>query len=141
AEFYTLPGQQARLNDLLAQQAAGRAMPWLLSAGDEVVGRLTLNTIVRGPFLSADLGYWIDAGYAGRGLTTAAVREVCRMADQELGLHRVAAGTLLDNAASQSVLRKCGFEPIGVAPRYLEIDGRWQDHRLFQRVLNDRPAR
>ncbi|TDE42599.1 GNAT family N-acetyltransferase [Nonomuraea mesophila] len=140
AEFYTLPGQLHRLKDLLAQQREGRAMPWLLTDGERVVGRMTLNNIVRGPWLNADLGYWIDAGYAGRGLTTHAVMEVCRMADQDLGLHRVAASTLVGNAASQAVLRKAGFELVGTAPHYLEIDGRWQDHRLFQRILNDRPA-
>ncbi|MGW0802675.1 GNAT family N-acetyltransferase [Nonomuraea sp. NPDC002799] len=139
-EYFTLSGQAHRLTNLLAQQADGRAMAWVLADGDEVVGRMTLNDIVRGPFLNANLGYWIDAGYAGRGLTTKAVLEVCRMADQDLGLHRIAAGTLLDNAASQSVLGKCGFELFGTAPRYLEIDGRWQDHRLFQRILNERPA-
>ncbi|WP_188197118.1 GNAT family N-acetyltransferase [Nonomuraea sp. SYSU D8015] len=139
-EFFTLAGQAHRLKDLLEQRAEGRAMPWVLADGDEIVGRMTLNSIIRGPFLSADLGYWIDARYTGRGLATTAVLEVCRMADHDLGLHRVAAGTLVDNVASQSVLLKTGFEPIGLAPRYLEIDGRWQDHRLFQRILNDRRA-
>ncbi|TMR90188.1 GNAT family N-acetyltransferase [Nonomuraea basaltis] len=139
-EFYTLAGQAHRLKDLLEQRAAGRAMPWVLADGDEIVGRMTVNTIVRGPFLSADLGYWTDAEYTGRGLTTRAVMEVCRMADQDLGLHRIAAATLLDNVASQGVLRKAGFETVGMSPRYLEIDGKWQDHRLFQRILNDRPA-
>jgi [ribosomal protein S5]-alanine N-acetyltransferase len=104
------------------------------------VGRMTLNNIVRGPWLNADLGYWMDFGYTGRGLTTRAVLEVSRVADQEVGLHRIAAATLVDNVASQSVLRKTGFERYGTAQRYLEIDGRWQDHHLFQRILNDRPA-
>jgi [ribosomal protein S5]-alanine N-acetyltransferase len=139
-EFYTLAGQEHRLKDVLEQMRAGRALPWVLSDGKEIVGRVTLNSIVRGPFLSADVGYWIDVGHGGRGLTTKAVLEVCRMADQDLGLHRLAASTLLDNVASQHVLLKAGFEPIGVAPRYLEIDGKWQDQRLFQRILNDRPA-
>ncbi|MGP3918749.1 GNAT family N-acetyltransferase [Nonomuraea sp. 10N515B] len=139
-EFFTLRGQARRLEDVLEQQAAGRTVPWVLADGDEIVGRMTLNTIVRGPWLSADLGYWIDARYTGRGLASRAVVEVCRMADQDLGLHRIAAATVLDNAASQRVLLKCGFEPYGLAPRYLEIDGKWQDHRLFQRILNDRPA-
>ncbi|MEV0621658.1 GNAT family N-acetyltransferase [Nonomuraea sp. NPDC050404] len=139
-EFYTLAGQAQRLKGLLEQQARGQAMAWVLADGERVVGRITLNEIVRGPFLNAHVGYWLDAGYTGRGLATEFVREVCRIADQELGLHRLAAGTLLDNTASQAVLRKNGFEPYGTATRYLEIDGRWQDHRLFQRILNDRPA-
>ena len=55
-------------------------------------------------------------------------------------LHRVEAGTLVDNAASQVVLRRCGFEPYGTAAQYLFIAGAWQDHLLFQRVLHDHPA-
>lgn len=139
-EFYTLPGQAERLKSLLDQQARGQAVAWVMADGDQIVGRMTLNNIVRGPWLSADVGYWMDTGYTGRGLATRAVVEVLRMADQELGLHRLAAGTLVDNVASQSVLRKVGFEQYGAAPRYLEIDGRWQDHYLFQRILNDRRA-
>jgi ribosomal-protein-alanine N-acetyltransferase len=138
--FYTLTIQAQMLEAMLAKQAAGQATAWVLADGDLIVGRMTLNDTVRGPFLSTNLGYWIDAGHTGRGLATAAVREVCRMADEELRLHRVAAGTLVHNVASQNVLRKAGFELYGTAPRYLEIDGRWQDHRLFQLILNDRPA-
>ncbi|MFC5835789.1 GNAT family N-acetyltransferase [Nonomuraea insulae] len=139
-EYYTLPGQAERLKSLLDQQARGQAVAWAMADGEQIMGRMTLNNIVRGPWLSADLGYWMDYGYTGRGLATRAVLEVLRMADQELGLHRIAAGTLVDNVASQSVLRKTGFEQYGTPPRYLEIDGRWQDHHLFQRILNDRPA-
>ncbi|WP_431914223.1 GNAT family N-acetyltransferase [Nonomuraea jabiensis] len=139
-EFFTEAGQAKRLKGLLEDQAQGRAMAWVLADGEEIVGRATLSGIVRGPWLSSDLGYWVDGGYVGRGLATGAVREVCRMADEELGLHRIAASTLLDNAASQQVLVKTGFEPYGTAERYLEIDGRWQTCRLFQRILNDRPA-
>lgn len=138
--FFTFAGQAEGLKGQLQAHGRGQVVPWLLCDGERVVGRMTLSNIVRGPWLSADVGYWIDAEYNGRGLATAAVHEVCRQADQEIGLHRVAAGTLLDNAASQSVLRKCGFEPYGTAPDYLEIDGRWQHHLLWQRILNDRPA-
>jgi ribosomal-protein-alanine N-acetyltransferase len=35
------------------------------------------------------------------------------------------------------VLTRTGFERIGVAPAYLNIAGRWQDHVLFQRILHD----
>ena len=55
----------------------------------------------------------------------------------ELGLHRVEAGTLLHNVASQQVLRHNGFLPFGVARDYLHIGGRWQDHVLFQLLATD----
>jgi ribosomal-protein-alanine N-acetyltransferase len=49
-------------------------------------------------------------------------------------MHRLEAGTLVDNVASQRVLEKNGFERIGLARAYLRIAGAWRDHILFQRV-------
>ncbi|MDF0371979.1 MULTISPECIES: GNAT family N-acetyltransferase [Streptomyces] len=138
--FYTVDGQVRRLTGLLADRDAGRVMPWALTDDqDRVVGAVTLASIERGPFRNARLGYWIDVDRAGRGLATAAVTRVCELARDGLGLHRIAAGTVLDNTASQRVLAKCGFELYGTAPRYLHIDGAWQDHRMFQRILHDGP--
>jgi [ribosomal protein S5]-alanine N-acetyltransferase len=57
----------------------------------------------------------------------------------ELGLHRIEAGTLLANIASQRVLERNGFVRFGVAPEYLNIAGRWQDHAIYQ-VLNPNGA-
>ncbi|MCB5910712.1 GNAT family N-acetyltransferase [Streptomyces pinistramenti] len=143
--FYTTEGQRARLEVQRAEQEAERMLSWVLvrdgdEYGDEddIVGGIVLSDIVRGQFRSADLGYWIDVGHVGRGLAGAAVRQVCESADSVLGLHRLQAGTLLDNVVSQRVLAKNGFEPYGVAERYLHIAGAWRDHRLFQRILNDR---
>ncbi|MGP3772465.1 GNAT family N-acetyltransferase [Streptomyces sp. SDT5-1] len=134
-EYYTEREQAARIAE------PGGAM-WLLfdrSSVGRVVGRVALNGIHLGPLCSANLGYWVDAEYRGRGLVPAAVEEVCRAARDELGLHRVEAGTLVDNVASQRVLAKCGFVRYGLAPKYLHINGEWRDHVLFQRLLHDEP--
>ncbi|MEU7135650.1 GNAT family N-acetyltransferase [Streptomyces sp. NPDC046261] len=138
--FFTTEGQAERLRDLAGLRRAGRAMPWVLMTGDgdEVVGVVNLSNIVQGPFRSTNLGYWIAAGHTGKGLATAAVTAVCRDADERLGLHRIEAGTVVSNSASQRVLAKCGFELIGTARNYLHIDGQWRDHLLFHRILNDR---
>jgi ribosomal-protein-alanine N-acetyltransferase len=133
AGYATEEGQRALLGDALRQHGQGRTVPHVvLDEAGEVVGRITLGDIVRGPFQSCHLGYWVAERAGGRGLGTAAVREVLRVAFEETGLHRVQAATLVDNLRSQRVLAKCGFTPIGVAPRYLRIAGRWQDHLLFQ---------
>ncbi|MEV5197479.1 GNAT family protein [Streptomyces sp. NPDC053720] len=138
--FYTEQGQRERLAALLADREAGRVMSWVLAdEEDRAIGAFNLNAIVLGPFRSATFGYWVDVEYAGRGLATAAVRRICELARDELHLHRVEAGTVLDNIASQRVLVKCGFEQFGMAPRYLHINGEWRDHCLFQRILHDGP--
>ena len=138
ARFYTEAAQREALSMAIDEAHQGRSAGWLIHEQERIVGRVNLNTIVRGAAHCAHLGYWIDREHTGRGLATAAVDHACAAA-VDLGLHRIEAGTLLDNAASQAVLRNCGFEHIGRAPTYLFIDGAWRDHELFQRILHDRP--
>ncbi|MGW7139471.1 GNAT family N-acetyltransferase [Streptomyces xanthophaeus] len=139
--FYTERGQSARIEGALAEREAGRLLPYVLAdtATGAPVGAINLGSITLGPLCSGGIGYWVDRAWHGRGLATAAVEEVCRIARDEVGLHRVEAGTLVDNLASQRVLAKAGFEQYGLAPRYLHINGAWRDHRLFQRLLHDGP--
>lgn len=131
--FSTTAGQVRVIEAKLAQ--AGTEIPWVLKQGDRVIGTVTLAGIVRGPFLSANIGYWIDGGSTGRGIGTAAVAAVVMLARDVLGLHRIQAATLVHNAASQRILERLGFDRIGLAPQYLKIAGKWQDHVLFQRIL------
>src|SRR3546814_20090467 len=63
---------------------------------------------------------------------TEAVQGACCFAFDHLRLHRVEAATLPHNIASQGVLRKIGFREEGLARRYLKIDGKLPDHRLFE---------
>lgn len=135
--FYTEEWQSRHAERCVADAAAGRSERFVIAASDgEIRGRMNLNNIVRGAFWSADLGYWVAAAWQGRGLATAAVRSIASHARTDLRLHRLQAATLLHNAGSQRVLAVNGFTRIGVAPRYLEIDGSWQDHVLFQLLLD-----
>jgi len=136
-EYYTEAWQAADIAKRLISSEAGDGYPLGLFAGDDVVGRFNLAGIVRGPFESAGLGYWVDSQYAGRGLASATVQMIVETAREELGLHRIEASTLLHNIGSQRVLVKAGFQQIGVAPQYLQIAGKWQDHNLYQIVLHE----
>ncbi|WP_233275911.1 GNAT family N-acetyltransferase [Isoptericola variabilis] len=137
AAFYEADYQAQRIPVQLLEHLNGRSVPLVLERDGEIVGRVNLSDIVRGAFCNAHLGYWVDARLAGRGIMSAAVEAAVTHARDDLGLHRVQAATLLHNAASQRVLERAGFERIGVAPKYLQIAGRWQDHVLFQRILHD----
>ncbi len=135
ADYFTEQHQRSLVEDQLVRHAEGRLLPHvILDDSGSVVGRITLSDTVRGPFQSSNLGYWVAQDAGGRGLAQSAVQEVARLAFEELGLHRLQAGTLVDNVRSQRVLERTGFVRYGLAPRYLRIDGRWQDHILFQRI-------
>lgn len=135
-EFYTEPWWRAELDRYVTAYRAGTMLPLAVVDGDDVVGRFTLSTIERGVFQNARLGYWVDHRIAGTGVATAAVGAIVVHARDELGLHRIEASTLLHNAGSQRVLERNGFERTGMAPSYLRIAGWWQDHYLFQRLLD-----
>lgn len=136
-EYYTADWQSSDIANRLVAHEAGEAYPLGLFDGDRLVGRFNMAGIVRGPFQSAGLGYWVDSDYQGCGLASAAVQAIVEMARDELRLHRIEASTLLHNVASQRVLLKAGFQQIGMAPRYLQIAGKWQDHNIYQVVLHD----
>ena len=57
--FFTEEGQRSVIDAKLALFQAGSEVPWVLADGGRIVGTITLTGIVRGPFLSANLGYWI----------------------------------------------------------------------------------
>jgi ribosomal-protein-alanine N-acetyltransferase len=136
--FFTEATQRVRLAELAERRRAGAGDAWVILDDGQPAGVISLSNIVRGPFQSANIGYFVAQHRNGRGVATTAVRLVVKNAFTLLGLHRLEAGTLVDNRASQRVLEKAGFERIGLARRYLHIAGDWRDHILFQRLSEDR---
>jgi ribosomal-protein-alanine N-acetyltransferase len=102
-----------RHNASLAEQEAGICAFYVLVAEDgSVLGRFNLYDLEDG---TARLGYRVAEQVAGRGVATATVRELCRIAAARHGLRTLRAATSHDNAASQKVLTKAGFVPVGPA--------------------------
>ena len=102
-----------RHSTLLAEQEAGICACYVLAAEDgSVLGRFNLYDLEDG---SAVLGYRVAQHVAGRGVATATVRELCRLAAARHGLRTLRAATSHQNAASRKVLTKAGFVPAGPA--------------------------
>ncbi|WP_441248602.1 GNAT family N-acetyltransferase [Kitasatospora sp. McL0602] len=102
-----------RHSELLADQEAGSCAFYVLVAEDgSVLGRFNLYDFEDG---TANLGYRVAQHVAGRGVATATVRELCRVAAARHGLRSLRAATSHANAASQKVLAKAGFVPVGPA--------------------------
>jgi [ribosomal protein S5]-alanine N-acetyltransferase len=110
-----------------------------LAAGDELVGRIQLTGISRAPFENAFLGYFVAERHNGRGYATEAVRQAVDFAFGDLGLHRVQAAVVPRNVASGRVLEKAGFREEGLALRYLQIAGVWEDHKLYAITAEEWP--
>ena len=97
-------------------------------ADGRLVGEMNLSGVQRGPFQSGHVGYWIDHRHAGREYAPEALVVVLDYAFETLGLHRVQINIIPRNQASRRVVEKLGIRNEGIALRYLEINGCWEDH-------------
>ena len=106
--FSRFDEQHARL---LALQAAGTDyFHVLVGDGGEVLGRVNLMEISD---QCAELGFRMAEKVTGRGVATAAVRQVCTLARAEYELVRLRARATSDNRGSRAVLARTGFVETG----------------------------
>jgi [ribosomal protein S5]-alanine N-acetyltransferase len=104
-------GFAERHSELLAWQADGTNFFHVLVEEDgAIVGRVNLVQAADG---SADLGFRIAERAAGRGLATAAVRQLCALAVAEYQLSMLRAAARVENVGSRTVLIRTGFIPTG----------------------------
>jgi ribosomal-protein-alanine N-acetyltransferase len=96
--------------------------------GNDFAGEINLSDIRRGSFQNGYVGYWIDVAQAGNGYVPEACVLLFGFAFDELGMHRLQIAIVPRNAPSRRVVRKLGLRGEGIACRYLEINGRWEDH-------------
>ena len=101
------------ISAMLAEQDAGVGAFYVLVGEDgSALGRFNLYRISDG---TAELGYRVAEQVAGHGVATANVQQLCRLAADQHGLRTLRAETNHDNVASQKVLQKAGFVPVGPA--------------------------
>lgn len=128
-----------------AQRSAAQeaAFPFFLIRREDarLVGAITLDNIRRGPAQAGTLGYWIGQDYARTGYMREAVEAMVHFGFERLGLSRIEAACLPENAPSRGLLERCGFKYEGVAQSYLQIDGRWRNHVLYASLRHDRRGR
>jgi [ribosomal protein S5]-alanine N-acetyltransferase len=119
---------------------SGAVVRWLMLPREQsqpLIGRINFTQIVRGPFQSCMLGYAIDAAHEGRGLMREALEAAIAVMFTSLGLHRIQANYVVDNARSGGLLARLGFVREGLARNYLFINGAWRDHVLTARLNTD----
>jgi ribosomal-protein-alanine N-acetyltransferase len=119
---------EARCSARQRERMLGTGYGFGVFVGGDFAGELNLNAIQRGPFQNAYIGYWIDEKQAGNSYMSEAVVLACRFAFEELHLHRVQIAIIPRNSNSRRVMEKLEFREEGVALRYLEINGVWEDH-------------
>jgi ribosomal-protein-alanine N-acetyltransferase len=113
------------------ERSADHAYPFGVFVDQALAGEVNLNNVSRGALQSATIGYWIDRERAGRGYIAEAVVVVMKFAFEQLQLHRIEICIVPRNSNSRRVVEKLDLRNEGVAERFLEINGVWEDHLRF----------
>lgn len=95
---------------------------------DAFAGEINLNGVVRGAQQTGTIGYWIDQARAGHRYIAEGVVVLARFAFEQLHLHRLEICIVPRNRNSRRVMEVLGLREEGVATRFLEINGVWEDH-------------
>jgi ribosomal-protein-alanine N-acetyltransferase len=96
--------------------------------GNDLAGEINLNNVARGALQSGTIGYWIDRDKAGQRYTAEGVVMVTKFAFEQLRLHRLEICIVPRNSNSRRVMEVLAIREEGVALRFLEINGTWEDH-------------
>lgn len=80
------------------------------------------------------IGYDLLPAYWGQGIMTEAVSELTRFGFEDAGLVRLEAFVMLENVASDHLLKKIGYVEEGVLRQYMYIKGQMHDMRCFSLV-------
>lgn len=137
-EPLALPGRPdpVRSKHAFGARCAARDREWQLGTGygfgifvrRKFAGEINLGSVQRGPYQNGYVGYWIDEAVAGQGYMPESVVALARFAFEDIGLHRIQISIIPRNKASRRVVEKLGLREEGVAERYLQIAGVWEDH-------------
>ncbi|MBQ0134827.1 MAG: GNAT family N-acetyltransferase [Clostridiales bacterium] len=109
--------------DLSRENQRDRAFSgiWVMERRED--GACVGDLCFKGLQSSVEIGYGTQESYQNRGYMTEAVNAMCEWALSQGSVKAVEAETEPDNAASQRVLEKCGFAPMGIlgeeGPRFV----------------------
>jgi len=118
----------ARCDARRRERQAGSGYAFGVFVDGEFAGEMNLSSIHRGAAQQCYVGYWIDSRRAGQGYTPEALVCAFKFGFEELRLHRMQVSIVPRNHPSRRVAEKLELRAEGLAERYLQINGVWEDH-------------
>ncbi len=132
----TLDQSKKWIGEVISDYRRGGSMTWVVSlrGADRVIGSCCYWHIDK-ESLCAEVGYELYAEYWRKGVMSEALAPVLAYGFDGLGLHRIEACPLADNAASNTLLVRFGFRLEGTLRERVQFRGRFIDQRCYS-LLN-----
>ncbi|TDD77941.1 N-acetyltransferase [Actinomadura darangshiensis] len=125
----TAPGFRAWMSRF--EDGANRGFLIRVRETGAAAGMININSIIRGRYQGASIGYAAFVSTARRGYMTEGLAVAKQYAFDDLRLHRLEANIQPANKASLALVQRVGFHYEGLSPAYLYINGAWRDHERW----------
>ena len=103
-------------------------------ADGQLVGSISVERKAGEERSIGELGYMILTPWWSMGIGTEAVRQMCGIAFEELGLEQISATVFEGNRASERVLEKNGFQLVETKAGGVVKGGKVMDVRVYQKA-------
>jgi ribosomal-protein-serine acetyltransferase len=134
----TVADTTAFLRDRLHAFADDRGLCLLIKHDGKIAGTIGFNNLDLA-HRTASIGYWLDAASTGRGLMTAAVRELTALGFDHYGLRRIEIRCATINLRSRAIPERLGYTLEGVLRQAEHVNGRTFDHAVYAQVFPNTP--
>lgn len=113
------------------------AFAFAITVDDKVIG--SIGAFRQGNIhrQTAELGYYIAEEYWGKGITTEAVKQICKYIFENSDIIRIYAEPFAFNNASCRVLEKAGFQFEGTLRKNAVKNGKVLDMKMYSLVKNE----
>lgn len=132
--FYTIEFQRKALFFEYQQMLQGKSIRFYIFHKQnlsKIIGSVNFNNIIRGAFLSCQIGYKFDHSYQKKGYAKESIQKCIHIMFQDCSLHRIEAMIMPTNRNSIHLAEKLGFHYEGLSSSYANINGIWQDHARY----------
>jgi L-amino acid N-acyltransferase YncA len=133
----TFETDQRSALDIQAWLVAGERLPLIVAEeGGEVLGFARISAYSDRPVYSGvgEVSVYVTERARGRGLGTALL-EALQDSATRLDYWKLLGKLFPGNAASEAMVRRCGWRDVGLHERHARLDGEWRDVLLVERAL------
>jgi RimJ/RimL family protein N-acetyltransferase len=124
--FAEVMGDDDRMGKTLVIERDGTVIGDLMLAPEDAWAQTEVAEQAKG--VQAEIGWCIDPAEEGRGYATEAVRELIRIAFEDLGLRRLIANAFAANDPSRRLMERVGMRPeLHTVRESLHRSGEWMD--------------
>lgn len=129
----TIEQLRAHIAERLQLFIAGTSIPCNIYAGDQLIGNIELR--INSYNSIAEIGYWIDEDFEGRGVVTRACRALIEHGTK-IGVRRFELYTAAHNERSGAVARRLGFAHEGVLRASTPLGDQRFDSNVYGMVVD-----